>query len=154
MRKEKNELLMFLAGLAMLIVGLYILSQRVMVHTSWWGIGGFRLNGGLIFIPFIAGIIWLFATESLGAKVLTGLGVAFVVISVILSVDISLVTMTLFDWVVLLVLIFGGIGLLCRVLFGNKNVLNETSTTASNTVEKLERSVDDELASMRKDLDK
>lgn len=153
MKKEKNELLEFLAGMAMFIVGLYILSQRVMVSTSWFSIGGFYLRGGLLFVPLIAGIIWLFATGSRGAKILTTLGGAFVVISVILSVDVHLMSMSLFDWVVLLVLIFGGLGLLCKVLFNNPNPdrpNNYNSTKKDEKSQSVAISVEEELEAMRK----
>ena len=65
--KAKNELLQFVAGLVMLIVGLYIFSQKVMVHSGFFGsgisIGGFHVNSGLILIPMIAGIVWMFVSE-------------------------------------------------------------------------------------------
>ena len=79
MKEAKNDLLMLLAGLAMLIAGLFILSQKVLVSTAYYSIFGFRMNAGLIMVPFICGIIWLFASGGkLGAKILTGLGAAFV----------------------------------------------------------------------------
>lgn len=149
MRKEKNELLMFLAGLAMLIVGLFILSQKVMVHTSWWGFGGFRLNGGLIMVPFIAGIIWLFATNSVGSKILTGLGFVFIIVSIIMSVDFYLMSMTLFDWIVLLILIFGGVGLLAGVLFGNKNPGYDYPSTKASDIESRAKSIEEELEELK-----
>lgn len=117
MKKARNELLEFLGGLAMLIAGLYILSQRVMVSTSWFSIGRFQMTGGMIFIPFIIGVVWMFASDSIGGKILSAAGLLFIVISVILSVNIRVMSMTMFDWVLLLVLIFGGLGLLCKVLF-------------------------------------
>lgn len=79
MKKPGNELLQFLAGLAMLVVGLYIFSQKVMVSSSFFGggmwLGGFRMSGGIIMIPFIIGIIWMFASGgSFASKVFSGLG--------------------------------------------------------------------------------
>lgn len=121
MKKAGNELLQFLGGFAMLVVGLFILSQKVMVHSSFFGMGlqmgGFYMSNGIIMIPFIIGIIWMFASGGrFASKVFTGLGVLLIIVTIILSTNISLIRLTLFDWVVILVLIFGGAGLLAKVL--------------------------------------
>lgn len=121
MKKEKNELMMFLAGILMLVVGLFILSKKIMVYTSWLSFGGYHISGGMIFIPLIAGIIWLFATNSFGSKVLIVLSTIFIIVSIILSVNIHMVSMSMFDWIVILVLIFGGLGFVARVLFAEKH---------------------------------
>ena len=43
MKSAKNELLQFLAGLVMLVAGLFIFSQKVIVYSSF--LGGFSLGG-------------------------------------------------------------------------------------------------------------
>ena len=54
MKSAKNELKQFVAGVVMLIVGLFILSQKVVVSSGWFGyggtimLGGVRLNSGMI----------------------------------------------------------------------------------------------------------
>ena len=125
MKKAKNELLQFLAGLAMLIAGLFILSQKVMVYSGFFGhglhIGGFYMSNGLIMVPFIIGIVWMFASGgSLPSKIFTAAGVLIIIIAIIMTTNISLVRMTLYEWVLILVLIFGGAGLLARILFTSK----------------------------------
>lgn len=112
---------MFLAGLAMLIVGLFIFSQKVLVHTAFFStgirLGHFHVNSGLVIIPLIAGIVWIFvAPKNIGGKILSAIGVLIIIVSVIMSTTIHLVTMSLFDWILILVLIFGGAGLVLRVL--------------------------------------
>ena len=78
MKDAKNELLQFVGGIAMLAVGLFIFSQKVIVHSSWFGYGGFslagiRISSGLIIVPLIIGIVWMFATgASFASKVFTG----------------------------------------------------------------------------------
>lgn len=121
MDRLKDDLLVFIAGLAMLIAGLFILSQKVMVRSGFFGggisLGGFQIGNGLIMVPFIAGIVWMFASGGkIGSKILTGIGIFIIVVAIVLSTNISMVTMTLFDWVVILVLIFGGSGLVIRAL--------------------------------------
>ncbi len=156
MKKAKNELLQFLAGLAMLIAGLFIFSQKVMVTSAFFGhglsIGGWHLNNGLIMVPFIAGVVWMFASEgSFPSKLFTGAGVLIVVVAVIMTTNISLVRITLYEWVVILVLIFGGAGLLARILFAarpqseakrhdtDRRQIEETSARVNAIEEELER---------------
>lgn len=125
MKKARNELLQFLAGLAMLIAGLFILSQKVMVYSGFFGhglqIGGFNMGNGLIMVPFIIGIVWMFASGgSLPSKIFTAAGVLIIIIAIIMTTNIRLVQMTLYEWVLILVLIFGGAGLLARILFASR----------------------------------
>lgn len=120
MKSAKNELLQFLAGLVMLIAGLFIFSQKVVVHSSFMGgfsLGGMRMTSGLIIIPLIAGIVWMFVSgASFPSKVLTGAGVLLILAAVIASTSIHLTSMTLYEWVLILVMIFGGAALDAKVL--------------------------------------
>lgn len=69
-------------------------------------------------IPFIAGIVWMFASDgSFASKVFTVLSVILIITSVILTTNIYLTHMSLFEWIVILVLIFGGAGFTGKVLF-------------------------------------
>lgn len=117
-----KELGLFLGGLAMLIAGLFFFSQKVLVYSSFFStgfaIGGFHLKSGMVIVPFIIGIVWLFAApKSFAAKLYMGAAALIIIASVIMTTDFHLLTMTLFDWILLLVLIFGGLGMVLRVLF-------------------------------------
>lgn len=74
MKEAKNELMQFVAGIVMLAVGLYILSQKVIVFSGYGGFfsfGGGRFSSGLIIVPLIIGIIWMFTTgANFASKVL------------------------------------------------------------------------------------
>lgn len=90
---ESNELLQFFIGVILLAVGLFWLSKRVMVHSSWyiWRIGGFDLSSGAVTIPLIIGIIWyFFNSKSIVPKIIIVLGIIFIVVTIILSVRINL----------------------------------------------------------------
>lgn len=160
MKKAKNELLQFLAGLAMLIAGLFIFSQKVMVSSGFFGygfnIGGFRLGNGLIMVPFIIGIVWMFASEgSVAAKLFTAAGVLIIVVAVIMTTHISLVYTTLYEWVVILVLIFGGAGLLARILFAKRpgadgNRQEDQDRRIEETRAKVD-AIEDELERLKRD---
>lgn len=153
MKKAKNELLQFLGGLAMLVVGLYILSQRVMVYTSFLGsymmFGRFRMNSGMIMIPLIIGIVWMFASGgTFVSKVFTGFGVLIIIVSLILSTNISLVHMSLYEWVLILVLIFGGAGLLAKILLANPKLMEDDKSNDGDMLDeryrirKIEREIE------------
>ena len=107
----------------MLVVGLYLFTNKASVRTSFFAgnlsLFGLNVNSGLVIIPFIIGVVWLFVKPgSFGAKLVTGLGFLLIIVSVIASTTIRLQRLTLFEWILYLVLIFGGVGLLARALFG------------------------------------
>ena len=141
MKEAKNELMQFVGGVIMLVVGLYILSQKVMVSSSYgfFSMWGGRFSSGLIMVPLIIGVVWMFAT-----------GGSFVS-KVFASTRIWLVSITMYEWVLILVLIFGGAGLVAKVLFANnkseKSKKDKTESTGSYT-----SSVDDELDKMKKNM--
>lgn len=164
MKKERNELLQFLAGLAMLVAGLFIFSQKVMVYSSLLGGIGFRIGGmymsnGLIIVPFIIGVVWMFASEgSFASKAFTAAGVLIIILAVIMTTNISLVRITLYEWVLILVLIFGGAGILVRILFaGRKTSTTQEPENYNPRIEQTNARVDaieDELERMKNDRQK
>ncbi|MCM1102648.1 MAG: hypothetical protein NC409_00965 [Clostridium sp.] len=116
-----KELGLFLGGLAMLVAGLFFFSQKVLVYSSFFSTGfairGFHMRSGMVIVPLIIGIVWLFAApKSFAAKLFMGAAALIIIAAVIMSTDFHLLTMTLFDWILLLVLIFGGLGMVLRVL--------------------------------------
>lgn len=116
-----KELGLFLGGLAMLVAGLFFFSQKVLVYSSFFSAGfairGFHMRSGMVIVPLIIGIVWLFAApKNFAAKLFTGAAVLIIIAAVIMSTDFHLLAMTLFDWILLLVLIFGGLGMVLRVL--------------------------------------
>ena len=113
MKEAKNELLQFVGGVIMLVVGLYILSQKVMVSSSYgfFSLWGGRFSSGLIMVPLIIGVVWMFASGgSFVSKVFTVLSVILIIAAIVASTRIWLVTITMYEWVLILVLIFGGAG--------------------------------------------
>lgn len=109
----------FFLGVAMSIAGGYLLLNALRVLHGFGGglfaIGGFNVTGGMILIPFIigTGIIFYDATKWYG-WVLAGGSLLALVIGAIASVRFSFEGMTAFDLIVILVLLFGGIGLVLR----------------------------------------
>lgn len=119
-----NELLQFFIGVILLGAGLFMLSKRVMVHSSWhiWKIGGFDLSSGTITIPLIIGIIWYFYnSKSIVPKIIITLSVVFIVLTIIMSVRINFVTTSMFDYILIFGMAAAGSGLLLKTLFKKRN---------------------------------
>lgn len=109
----------FILGLIMLAAGGYWFMASVTVTTGFYGLrlGSIHLSGGLVVIPFIVGVIWLFLnTDSIGAKILIGLGLVIILASVIMSTSFVFHNRTLYEYLIMLILIFGGAALTLQVL--------------------------------------
>lgn len=119
-----NELLQFFLGIILLGAGLFMLSKRVMVHSSWYvlRIGGFDLSSGIITLPLIIGIIWyFFNSKSIIPKIIIILSVIFIILTIIMSVRINFVTTSLFDYILIFGMAAAGSGLLLKTLFKKRN---------------------------------
>ncbi len=119
----------FFAGLAMMIVGGYLFFDSIRVESGYrWGmalydVGGFALTGGMILIPLVAGIVILFYSARNPAGWLLALGsLLALVFGVIRSIQFVFRSMSLFSLLIILVLLFGGIGLFLSSLrdFGDQ----------------------------------
>lgn len=118
--KESNEMLQFLLGILMLGVGLFLLSKRVILHSSWyvWRIGSFNLSTGLVTVPLIIGIIWQFYnSKSIIPKIIITLGIILIIATIIMSIRISFMPTSMFDYIIIIGLTAAGLGLLLKTLF-------------------------------------
>lgn len=121
---DQNEFLQFFLGVLLLGAGLFMLSKRVMVHSSWyiWRIGSFDLSSGMVTIPLIIGIIWyFFNTKSIIPKIIITLGVIFIVLTIIMSVRINFMPTSMFDYIIIFGMAATGSGLLLKTLFKKDN---------------------------------
>jgi len=116
-----NDVIQFFVGLIMAVVGGYLFMQNVEVTTA--NIFSFAMFGrnmdGLIFVPLIASIIFLFFKYGLVSKICCGLSIAIIIANVIMNLRLYWNATSLFSTLVIFVLLFGGIGLLAKVLFAN-----------------------------------
>ena len=153
MKEAKNELMQFVAGIIMLVVGLYIFSQKVIVFSGVFSFGGGRFSSGLIVVPLIIGIVWMFVSgANFASKVFTVLAAIIIIASVVMTTNIHLSAMTLYDWILILVLIFGGAGLVAKVLFANNKSEKSKKDKSEQTGGSYTSSVDDELDKMKKNM--
>jgi len=106
----------FLAGLAMMAVGLYLLLNQVIVHSGFWSFFGGN-SFGLTLVPLLIGIGMLFFNgRSVAGWVLSGLGLLIIVAGIIVNLQIFFRPTSLYNTLLMLALLAGGVGLIVRSL--------------------------------------
>lgn len=106
----------FFVGLAMAVGGAYLLTQRVTVTSGFWAFYGGH-TFGLSLLPLLvgAGVLFYDGKSRLG-WVLTLGGALIVFLGILMNLRIYFEPTSLFDTLVMLVLLAGGIGLIARSL--------------------------------------
>ena len=100
----------FFIGLTMAVVGVYLLLNQVQVTTSFWSVGRFGGFGPTL-LPLLVGVGFLFYNgRSVVGWLLTALGLAIILAGVLMNMDIYFRQTTLFNTIVMLGLLFGGLG--------------------------------------------
>jgi hypothetical protein len=106
----------FLSGVVMAAVGGYLLSNQVQVTTSFWHFGGANAFG-LTLLPLLIGVgVLFFNGRSTLGWLLTIVGVAIILAGILMNMDIYFRQTSLFNTLVMLVLLAGGVGLIARSL--------------------------------------
>ena len=107
---------LFLFGLGMAVAGAYLLTMQVTVTSGYWRIWGY--NGfGLSLLPLILGIGMLFFNgRSILGWLLTFAGAVIIFVGILTNLDIYFRQTSLFNTLLMLVLLVGGIGLVARSL--------------------------------------
>ncbi len=110
----------FLLGFIMAVVGGYLLLQQVQVHGGYWYFGwagGYGRSFGLTLLPLLFGIgILFFDGRSFAGRVLTAGGALFILAGIIMNLDIHFATTSLYNVLIMLVLLVGGVGLIARAV--------------------------------------
>jgi len=106
----------FFIGFAMAVAGGWLLTNQVTVTTGFWHMWGFNAFG-LSLLPFIVGVGFLFFDgKSIVGWVLTIAGAVIIFIGILAHMEIYFRPTTLFNTLLMLVLLLGGIGLVARSL--------------------------------------
>lgn len=106
----------FLAGLAMAIAGGYLLTNQVSVTSGYWRPWGY--NGfGLSLIPLVVGFGMLFFNgRSIIGWLLALGGSVIIFVGILTNLDIYFRETSLFNTILMLFLLAGGVGLIARSL--------------------------------------
>ncbi|HEX6902437.1 MAG TPA: hypothetical protein VF789_22145 [Thermoanaerobaculia bacterium] len=106
----------FLLGLAMAVAGGYLLTQQVTVTSGFWHLWGYNAFG-LSLVPFIFGVgILFFNGRSRIGWLLLIAGSVIILAGILMNLEIYFRSTSLFNTLIMLVLLFGGIGLIARAL--------------------------------------
>ena len=118
----------FLLGVMMMCGGGYLLLSRIIVRPGWgfgasiYSFGGLNVTTGMIFIPFLIGVGFLFYNSKnwIGWLLTCGSLVALI-FGVLANLQVHMSRMSAFDLITILVLFVGGLGLLLRSLRGARS---------------------------------
>jgi uncharacterized protein len=106
----------FLAGLAMVVAGGYLLLTRVTVTSGLWQFWGYNAFG-LSLVPLLIGIgLLFFDGRSVAGWLLTAAGTLIIVVGIVANLHVYFRPTSLFDTLLILVLLAGGLGLVARSL--------------------------------------
>ena len=106
----------FFIGLAMAAGGGYLLLNQVTVTSGYWQFGGYN-TFGISLIPLLIGIAMLFFNgQSKLGWVLTALGALVILLGIITNLSIFFRPTSLFNTLIILGLLAGGLGLIVRSL--------------------------------------
>jgi hypothetical protein len=111
----------FLVGLAMAITGGYLITKQVVVSTGSWLLWGHN-SFGLSLLPLIFGIGLLFFNgKSIAGWLLLFAGLIIIFAGILMNLQIYFQPTTLFNTVMMIVLLAGGVGLIARGLAAHKS---------------------------------
>jgi hypothetical protein len=110
----------FFLGLVMVTAGGYLLLNQVVVTGGWslFGMMGMGRGGfGLTLLPLLVGVGWLFYDgKSKAGWLLVGLGATIILASILMNMSMVFRSTSLFNVLVMLGLLFGGLGVVARSL--------------------------------------
>ena len=118
--KKASDFIEFYMGILLIVAGLFFLLSKAVVRSGFYGfsLGGLSISTGLVVIPLMLGIIWLVNNpKSILARLITIAGSIFIVGSIIINIRITFTTTSMFDYLIMMLLIAGGIGLMLKALF-------------------------------------
>ncbi len=106
----------FLAGSGMVVGGGYLLLTRVTVSSGLWQLWGYNAFG-LSLLPLLIGIgLLFFDGRSLAGWLLTAAGALIILVGIVANLHVYFRPTSLFDTLMILALLAGGLGLVARSL--------------------------------------
>lgn len=112
----EGGVLQFFVGVAMAVAGGYLLTQQVTVSSGFWGFFG-EHTFGLSLLPLLVGVgLLFFDGRSVVGWVLLLAGAVIILAGILMNLRIYFERTSLFNTLVMLGLLAGGLGLLARSL--------------------------------------
>ncbi|HEV2859761.1 MAG TPA: hypothetical protein VGX48_01990 [Pyrinomonadaceae bacterium] len=106
----------FFVGLGMAVAGAYLLTNQVAVTSGYWSLWGYNAFG-LSLLPLVFGVGLLFFNgRSVAGWLLVFVGVVIIFTGILMNLQIYFQQTSLFNTILMLVLLAGGIGLVARAL--------------------------------------
>jgi hypothetical protein len=106
----------FLVGLAMTVGGAYLLTNQVQVTSGFWSTFGPH-TFGLSLLPLVVGIgILFFDGSSVVGWLLTLAGSVIIFLGILMNLRIYFESTSLYNTLIMLFLLAGGLGLVARAL--------------------------------------
>jgi hypothetical protein len=106
----------FFLGLLMAVGGAYLLTSQVSVSSGFWGWFGPQ-TFGLTLLPLVIGIgLLFFDGRNRAGWLLTAAGAAIIFLGILMNLRIYFEPTSLFNTLLMLVLLAGGLGLVARSL--------------------------------------
>jgi hypothetical protein len=106
----------FLVGLAMAVAGAYLLTNQVTVTSGFWGYFGPH-TFGVTLLPLVAGMgLLFFDGKSRPGWLLTIGGALVIFLGILVNLRVYFEPTSLFNTLIMLVLLAGGLGLVARSL--------------------------------------
>ncbi len=111
----------FLLGFTLSCVGGYLLTNQVVVAGSYWNFWGGN-TFGVTLIPMLIGVGILFRDgRSVVGWLLTAAGALFIFAGVLANLHIYFRPTSLFETMVMLVMLVGGLGLIAKAILPHKD---------------------------------
>jgi hypothetical protein len=107
---------LFIFGLGMAVAGAYLLTNQVTVTSGFWHFGNFNAFG-LSLVPLLIGVgLLFFDGRSIPGWILTFAGALIIFVGILVNLEIYFRPTSLFNTLLMLTLLAGGIGLVARSL--------------------------------------
>lgn len=110
---------LFILGFCMAVAGGYLLTNQVSVQGGYFTFGhlDYGTSFGLTLVPMLIGVFWLFANgrSFIGWLLVIG-GAVMILAGILMSLQIHFRATTLYNTIGMLVLLFGGLGLIFRAV--------------------------------------
>jgi hypothetical protein len=112
---------MVLLGFVLVVAGGWLLTNQVTVSSSGWRMYGYSAFG-LSLIPLFLGIVLLFFNgRSIAGWLLTLAGAVIILVGILTNLEIYFRPTSLFNTLIMLVMLAGGLGLVARSLKAAKS---------------------------------